>query len=388
MLPQILHITEIVAVAATCFSLVYWAVCLCSAASYFHDRKVELSHHRTDFLPPLSILKPLKGIDPEIYECLRSHCLQDYPDYEVLLGVSDPHDPSISHVEQLQREFPRLSIRLLICRQILGANVKVSNLAQMLPEAKYEHLLVNDSDIRVQPGYLQSVVAPLAAADIGLVTCLYRGVAGSTLGARLESLGIGTDFSAGVLTAWRFEGIRFGLGSTLAFRKRDLQAVGGFSALAGYLADDYQLGRRIADSGLKVKLSSMVVETLLPRYSLTGFFRHQIRWARAVRDSRFWGYAGLGLTFGLVWAVAGLILARGAAWAWWLLIAALILRVAVALAVGRCVLQDRQIFPLLPLLPLRDAVAFFIWLASFFGHTVVWRGDRFRLRNGKLTRVG
>ena len=247
---------------------------------------------------------------------------------------------------------------------------------------------MNDSDIRVEPDYLSRVLAPLEDAGIGLVTCLYRGVANSTLGSRLEVLGIGTDFAAGVLVAQTVEnGIRFGLGSTLAFRRRDLEAIGGFEAIVDYLADDYQLGCRIAALGLKVRLSDVVVETLLPRYTFRGFLDHQLRWARTVRDSRFWGYVGTGLTFGLPWAALALIFAKGAAWAWALLAGTALMRVAVAVVVGRFALGDRQVVRFLALIPVRDVIAVLVWMRSLVGHDVVWRGNRFRLEKGKLKPV-
>ena len=182
----------------------------------------------------------------------------------------------------------------MVCLKSLGANTKVSNLAQMATEAKYEHFVVNDSDIRVETNYLRNVAAPLADPKVGLVTCLYRGVASTNLGSWLESLFISTDFSAGVLAARQLEGgIRFGLGSTLAFRRSDLEASGGFEALVDYLADDYEMGRRLAERGLEVQLSNVVVETFLPAYTLRQFVDHQLRWGRTVRDSRRWGYLGL-----------------------------------------------------------------------------------------------
>jgi ceramide glucosyltransferase len=274
----------------------------------------------------------------------------------------------------------------MVCGENLGANIKVSNLAQMVREARYEYLIVNDSDIRVEPDYLRRVMAPLNDPRVGLITCLYRGIANSTLGSRLESLGIGTDFSAGVLVAQNVEnGIRFGLGSTLAFRRRDLQAIGGFEAIVDYLADDYQLGSRIAALGLKVQLSNVIVETFLPHYKLSDFIAHQLRWARTVRDSRFWGYVGLGMTFGLPWAALALILAPGAVWAWALLACTAAMRVTVAIVIGRVVLHDRQVLRSLAMIPLRDLFALGVWIVSFAGHQIVWRGDRFRLKNGKLT---
>jgi ceramide glucosyltransferase len=304
-------------------------------------------------------------------------------------GVSDENDPAIQFVERLKTEFPHHAIRLMLCGKSLGANPKVSNLAQMLTLARYEHLLVNDSDIRVEPDYLQRVLAPLANPKTGMVTCLYRGVAAATLGSRLESLGIGTDFAAGVLAARLLEnGIRFGLGSTLAFRRRDLETIGGFEGLADYLGDDYEIGRRIAALGLKVELSDVVVETFLPPYRLSEFLRHQLRWARNIRDSRRAGYFGLGLTFGIPWALPAAIFSRGASWAWALLAVVVAMRAATALVVGWAVLRDRQVFRFLWMIPLRDCAGLGIWLAGFVGHRIIWRGEEFELRNGKLARTG
>jgi ceramide glucosyltransferase len=388
MIGYAVQIIQILAVVGTISSIGYYCLCLWGGLRFLQGRQAADKSVRPTPATPVSILKPLRGTDPEMYESFRSHCLQDYPEYEIIFGVSDANDPAIQLVEQLKREFPRHSIHLMICRENLGANTKVSNLGQMMREARHEYLIVNDSDIRVEPDYLGRVLAPLIDPGIGLVTCLYRGVANSTLGSRLESLGISTDFSAGVLVAQHIEnGIRFGLGSTLAFRRSDLQAIGGFEALVDYLADDYQIGSRIAALGLKVKLSDVVVETFLPRYTLPGFVDHQLRWARTVRDSRFWGYVGLGLTFGLPWALLALIFARGAAWAWTLLVCTAAMRATVAIVVGKCVLQDRQVLRFLALMPMRDLFAMLVWIASFAGHKVVWRGDRFRLEKGKLARI-
>jgi ceramide glucosyltransferase len=388
MIHFIVRIIQIVAVSGVVSSSFYYLLCLWSATGFLRERKEAGEGARpTQKFPPVSILKPLKGTDPEIYESFRSHCLQDYPEYEIIFGVSEASDPAIGSVEQLQREFPDRRIIPMVCPNKLGANVKVSNLAQMAAAARYSHLLVNDSDIRVEPDYLQRVISPLADKNVGMVTCLYRGAAGPTLGSRLESLGISTDFCVGVLAARVVEGgVRFGLGSTLAFRRRDLERIGGFESFVDYLADDYELGKRIADLGLTVKLSHVVVETCLPAYSLSGFFAHQLRWARGVRDSRAGGYFGLVFTFGLMWSCLTLIAARGALWAWALLGLTVLLRVALAVVVGGAVLQDRQVFRQLWLLPLRDLVAVAVWIASFAGHTVTWRGDRFELKNGKLIR--
>jgi len=371
-----------------CFtSCAYYALCLWSARRFLRDRT-----NRPDgpnkSLPPVSILKPLKGIDPDIYESFRSHCLQDYPEYEIVFGVSDASDPAVASVKQLQKEFPERSIQLLTCPSILGTNVKVSNLAQMVRKARYDNLIVNDSDIRVERDYLRRVISPLIHDHTGMVTCLYRGVAAPTIGSQLEALGISTDFCAGVLAAGQLEGgLRFGLGSTLAFRKPDLDRTGGFESIVDYLADDYELGRRISGLGLKVALSNVVVETYLPAYGLGGFFTHQMRWARGVRDARLGGYVGLATTFGMMWALLNLIAAYAAPWSWAVLGVVALLRVGVALTVGRIVVNDPQVLRHLWMLPLRDLIAVGVWVVSFFGHTVTWRGERFRLKNGRLTRI-
>jgi ceramide glucosyltransferase len=386
MVHQAFKIIETLAVAGAVSGIVYYALCLWSAARFVQARKAVDKSVRA--AQAVSILKPLRGTDPEMYESFRSHCLQDYPEYEIIFGVSDASDPAIQLVQQLKAEFPQRPIRLMVCSERLGSNTKVSNLTQMARQARHEYIIVNDSDIRVEPDYLRRVLAPLTDPKIGLVTCLYRGIANATLGSRLESLGISTDFAAGVLVAQTVEnGVRFGLGSTLAFRRRDLQAIGGFEALVEYLADDYQIGRRIAALGLKVKLSDVVVDTFLPRYTLRGFFDHQLRWARTVRDSRFWGYVGLGLTFGLPWALLALIFSRDAAWAWALLACTAVMRFAVAIVFGKYVLKDRQAMRSLALIPVRDLVAMLVWIVSFAGHRIVWRGDHFSLQNGKLKRI-
>lgn len=387
MVHQVLRIIELFAAAATIAGIAYNIVCIWSARRFLSDAVLADKNVRApQVLPPVSILKPLKGTDPEMYENLRSHCLQDCSDYEIIFGVSDADDPAADLVKRLQAEFPERDIRLVYCQQSLGSNTKVSNLVQMLPHARYEYLIVNDSDIRVPRDYLRQVLAPLGNPEIGLVTCPYRGVANTTLGSRLESLGISTDFFPGVLVARNIEGMKFGLGSTLAFRRTDLQKAGGFEAFLDYLADDYYIGNRLTALGKDVELSSVVVESFLPRYTMKSFFEHQLRWARTVKDVRRWGYLGLGVTFVLSWALLTFILSRGASWSWVLLALALIVRLAAAVYASRKVLHDAQT-KLLAWLPLRDIAAVFVWLASFMGRTVTWRGASYTLKQGKLARM-
>jgi ceramide glucosyltransferase len=383
----ILRIIQIIAAIGVASSSLYYLLCLWSAAKVLRVHKTPAGSAGS-FLPPISVLKPLKGVDPEMYESFRSQCLQDYPLHEVIFGVSDSADPAINIIKTLMSEFRPGLISWIVCPEILGTNVKASNLAQMLPQARYEYLIVNDSDIRVERDYLRRAIAPLADSRAGMVTCLYRGVAAPTLGSRLEALGISTDFIGGVLAARQLEGgIRFGLGSTLAFRRTDLKKIGGFESVLDYLADDYELGKRIADLGLEIRLSDAVVETFLPSYRFRDFLAHQLRWARGVRDARAGGYFGLIFTFGIFWALVALATSRGEPWSWGALALAVGLRFAVAFTVGGRVLRDRQVRKYFWLIPLRDLIAVGVWIASFAGHTVDWRGEKFNLRAGKLTRI-
>lgn len=367
----------------------YYLTCLWSAGSYLRDRSRILAQDKVPAaFPPVSILKPLKGEDPEIYESFRSHCRQEYAEYEIVFGVSDANDPAVQVVQRLRREFPDRLIQLIVCPEVLGANTKVSNLAQMVRSARYDHFIVSDSDIRVPPDYLRRVVAPLAEPGIGLVTCLYRGIAGPTVSSKLEALGISTDFCAGVLVARSIEGgLRFALGSTMAFRRQDLEAIGGFESFVDYLADDYELGKRIAGLGRKVRVSDVVVETFLPSYTVREFFDHQLRWARGVRGARPGGYAGLLFTFGWQWVLLALFASGGAMWASSVFAAAVVLRFLVAWIVGVNALADRQVPRFSLLIPLRDLVGVVVWISSFASNTVTWRGDRFQVKNGKLTRL-
>jgi ceramide glucosyltransferase len=381
---SLLHVLAAISAAATLASTGYCILGIVAGVRFATQRRSE-PESVVAKLPLVSILKPLKGADPQMYDALRSHCLQDYPDYEILCGVTASDDPAAPVVEKLIREFPQRKIRLLLCDKRLGANGKVSSLIQLVGSAKGENLLVNDSDIRVEPDYLRTVMSELRAPDTGLVTCLYRGVAHATLGSRLEALGISTDFTPGVLAARVIEGgIHFGLGSTLAFRKGDLDAIGGFESIADNLADDYELGRRIGERK-NVQLSAAVVETHLPAYDMSGFLSHQLRWARTIRASRVGGYAGLPLTFTLPWALMTALLCRGSIWAWMLFAVALFTRGLMAIVSSRVVLGERSIAPLF-LVPVRDLVAVAVWIGGWFGNSVLWRGERFLLKDGRLIR--
>ncbi|HSY36296.1 MAG TPA: bacteriohopanetetrol glucosamine biosynthesis glycosyltransferase HpnI [Acidobacteriaceae bacterium] len=334
----------------------------------------------------VSILKPVKGLDARMYAGLVSHCVQEYAgEFELLFGVSSLEDAAVGEVARLRVEFPAVSIRLVECTERLGASGKMSNLVQMLPEARFEHVIVNDSDIRVSPKYLERVMAGFANESVGLVTVPYVGWAEGGLWSRLEALGISTDFMPGVLVARKLEGgIRFGLGSTLATTKTALAAIGGFEGMVDQLADDYELGARLSAAGYKVALVREVVETTVPAYTLRGFCEHQLRWARSTRDSRQWGYVGLGVTYVLPWSMAAMVASGFALWSFSLFSIALLVRVSVALTVGVGILRDGQVLRDIVWLPLRDCFGLFFWAWSYAGDEIVWRGERFRLRRGVL----
>jgi ceramide glucosyltransferase len=379
---MVLHVLRTIAVTATACGFGYWLLTLWCARRFITQTQYRSP---APFTPPVSILKPLCGLDPEAYDNLSSHCRQDYPNFEIIFGVRDPQDPVVPAVQQLMQEFPHVTMRLVFCPQTMGMNFKVSNLIQMLPEARHAYIVINDSDIRVPSDYLRRVIEPLANRSVGMVTCLYRGIASDTLGSKLESLAIGADFIPGVLAARSLEkGVNFALGSTLAFPRRALNAVGGLEAVVDHLADDYELGHRISRSGFKVVIAPCVVDHHLPPYTMPAFFQHQLRWGRTVRDARPGGYAGLVFTFVIPWSLMALVASGGDVAEWMLLGAALLLRVIVSLGFGLPVLKDRRMVRNLWLIPIRDILAVAVWIACYMGKRVVWRGNTFELANGKL----
>ena len=377
-----------VEVATTVLSLAgmgYFLAALIAARVYIVQRRA-MFRSQAAFTPGVSVMKSLKGLDPGMIDAFRSHCMQEYAgEFELLFGVSSPDDPAAAAVEQLKTEFPALAIRLVECPQKLGTNGKVSTLVQLAAHARYDYLLINDSDITVWPRYLEQVMACFAGKEVGLVTALYRGLAHQTLASRMESLGIATDFQASVLLAKLFEGgLHYGLGSTLAVRRDALDKAGGLIALVDHLADDYEMGARIDKAGYRVVLSAAVVETAVPAYRWRGFVEHQLRWLRTVREARPGGYLGLLFTHGLALAILNVIASGLSPVSLWLLAMSLFLRFGLAMTVGAEVLGDRQVLANLWLLPVRDVIAMGLWVAGFVGNTIVWRGQRFVLRDGRL----
>jgi len=384
----IAHLLSLLTTVLAVAGMGYFVAALWAARLYLTERRRVLPA----FAPGVSLLKSLKGLDPGMIDAFRSHCNQSYAgEYELLFGVASLDDPAVEAVRQLQAEFPQRVIRLVECPLRLGTNGKVSTLVQLAAHARFDYLLINDSDITVSPRYLERVMgcfAPKVGPEVGLVTALYRGRAHGTLPSRLEALGI-ADFQGNVLLSKSLEGgVHYGLGSTLAVSRAALDKIGGLQVLVDHLADDYELGARVSAAGFRVELSAEVVETGVPAYGWRDFADHQLRWMRTVRDARPGGYVGLLFTQGLSLALLN-VLASGASWlSLWLLGLSLCLRLALAMIVGAEVLSDRQILPNLWLLPLRDLVIAGIWIAGFAGNTIIWRGQRFLLKDGKLEKAG
>jgi ceramide glucosyltransferase len=363
----------------------YSAMCVRAARRFRRSRVLPAL---IDFEPPVSLLKSLKGLDPHMYAALRSHCVLEYTEYELLFGVSDPHEPALRAVYQLQQEFPARRIRVIQCPRSLGLNGKVSTLAQMVPQAKYQHLLINDSDIIAPPDYLRRVMSAFTRERVGVVTTLYRGLSGKALPSRMEALGLSTDFMGGVLVARELEGgVRFALGATMATTKTVIRDIGGLETLVDYLGDDYELGARTAAAGYKVEIADVVVETGLPDYTFHQFWAHQMRWARTVRDRRPAQYFGLIVTFGWAWGIMAVLVAPSLWWTWTALGVAAMFRLLAAVTVGWGVLKDPRLWRDLWLLPIRDLVALAVWFASFAGNEIEWRGLKLRVRDGKLEKV-
>ncbi len=366
---------RILLIAVSAIAAAYQVVAILAAWSRRKRHRVKSS-----FVPTVSILKPVHGADPGLGDALRSNLTQHYPDFEILLGVSRPDDPAIGVIEGLRREFPERRIQLIRTTPSTP-NAKVGVLSALVDEAQGSVLVIADADIRVPPDYLPTVVAPLEDASVGLVTCVYRARAESAP-ARFEALGVATDFAPSTMVS-PFVGIdEFALGSTIAVRRSDLERIGGILSVGDYLADDYQLGRRIHALGLHCRLSEIVVETHLSGARWADVWNHQLRWARTIRVSRPGGYAGLPITHATLWAVLAAI---GGLWP----LAALLitLRYAMALTAGFLVLRDDGVLRLWWLIPFRDLWGSAIWAAGLFGNTVDWGGERLRLSaDGKILR--
>ncbi len=366
--------------------LVYYAVTLWVGARYFaKKRKLPAS---AAHLPPVSILKPVRGLDCDAYENFATFCRLDYPEYEILFCVGETSDPAIQVIERLQRDFPHRKIRLLVGAPEIGASRKVNKMCRLASEASSDLLVISDSDVRVEPSYLRDVVAPFADPEVGAVTSFFRSTTvGGGFGATLDAAGSAVEFAASALLAQKMEGIRFTLGATMATTKKRLAEIGGFEALANHYVDDFELGNRIAGRGHRVEFAPTPVCLVYPRETFSEFFRHELRWTIGLRNVRPAGHAAMIFTFGLPWTVLAAVAAPTFAWAVSFIGAYLALRYAVYLTLGAWGLRDEIVRRYWWLAPLRDAVNFSVWVASFFSNRIRWRGLEFRVKEGLLIPV-
>jgi ceramide glucosyltransferase len=377
-------------------SLAVWA------ARLWRKTRRPLNPHWT---PPVTILKPVRGVDAEAYENFASFCRLDYPAdrLQILFGALDPEDPALKLVARLQVEFPHIAIGMVhadTCSD--GNNFKVRNLRAMLPRARHELLVLSDSDMRVQPDYLRRVVAPFEPQDaqnfaarpgqdchhqVGLVTCPYRGFQPRSLAAMLEAIGIGADFIPSALVSRALEGVGFAFGSTIALPRRVLEKLGGFEALADELADDFRLGEGARKAGYTVVLSDYVVDDVLGAERFGNMWARRLRWGRTIRACRPVGYAGAFITHGLALGLLFLAATGFSDLGWTALAAVTATRFGTSLWIAETCTRDPNIRRFLPLLPFSDLLSFALYIASFCGNHLTWRGERFRLLpGGKLAR--
>lgn len=365
-------------------ALIYQFLALQCLARFFRRPRAALSEGPW---PGVTVFKPVKGLEAATPECLESFVHQDYHPVQILFGVPDPNDPALPFLEKLQKVSLH-EVQVMVCPEKLGQNPKVSILRQLEPYARHPIWVVADSDVKVDRDFLRLAVGALLKKGVGLISCPYRAGEARTWGARLEALTISADFIPSVAVAHYVEGIRFALGAAMVFRREALSRIGGFAALADFLADDYQLGWQIHQSGGKVALIPYVVETNNPDMSLKDYLLHQLRWTRTYRICRPVGYLAYGITHGLVWSLAAWLASGLASWAAGLVAAVLAVRLASAWLAERLFLQGSLPGTAFSLLPVKDLCAFGLWLFSFLGNEVTWRGTRFRItREGKLAPV-
>ena len=298
-----MQILIIVLLSMALSPLVYYLLSLCCVIGYFR-RWHKAPAQKTPFMPPASIIKPVRGLDRESYENFASFCSLDYPEYEVVFAVSDVSDPVIPIIEKLRTDFPSRSIRLITNVPRMGASDKVNNLCVLVKNAKYDLLVMSDSDVRVELDYLKQVIAPFADREVGAVTAFYRSLSAGNLASNLDALGMYMDSAPAALVAKKIEGrLRFAFGWTMATSKKHLAEIGGWEAMVNHHSDDFELGKRIAQSGHRVALMRKPVSMVFPQDSLEEYFSHELRWSIGLKSVRPWGYWGLLFTHGLPWAL-------------------------------------------------------------------------------------
>lgn len=366
---------------------VYYLLSLYCVVAYFRVTRKALPP-KAPFMPPASVLKPVRGLDHQAYENFASFCRLDYPEYEVVFAVSDASDPVIPVIEKLRADFPARSIRLITNVPHVGTSDKVNNLCQLAQNAKYDLLVMSDSDVRVDSDYLKQVAAPFADREVGAVTAFYRSLSAGNLASNLDALGMYMDSAPGALVAKKIEGrLGFAFGWTMATSKKHLAEIGGWEAMVNHHSEDFELGKRIAQSGHRVVLMARPVSMVFPKETLAEYFHRELRWSIALKSGRPSGYRAMLFTHGLPWALIGAAVGQSigsSLLAASYLLAYLLLRIAMTSLTGRWGLGDRRLSKMMWLVPVRDAISFIVWVAGFFSEKIVWRGLAYRLRKGQL----
>lgn len=334
--------------------------------------------------PAVTLLKPLCGAETETYDCLRSFCEQDYPEFQVIFGIADPNDPVVAIAQRLQTEFPKRDVQIVIDCSQHGSSRKVSNLINMMQRARHDYLVLSDSDVRVTPDYIAEVVAPLSDPDVGIVTCPYRGVARRGAWSRLESLFINDWFMPSVHVAAMAGSRAFAFGATIALRREVLASIGGFQSIVNQLADDYRLGELTRRRGLRTVLSNMTVDIDIARRGFTEFVEHELRWLCTIRTLRPIAYSFCFVTFTLPVALIAAWLAKGSQIAIGMLAIAAVARFSLHLQTRQRGAPTAQLL----MVPFRDALSLGLWSWSFVIRRVRWRNDHFHLsRDGSVELV-
>ncbi len=373
---------------------IYYGLALFSSVRFFAVRKPKPLQTRPshifsseEFLPPVSILKPVRGLDPEAYQNFASFCRLDYPEYEILFIVGDTADPALPVIQRVASDFPHVNIRTIIGSGREATNDKCAKLARLTEEAAHEHLVINDSDVRVEPNYLRRLMPPLADPNVGAVTCLYAPdqnfTEKSTWVQNLQEAGMLSDFYPGLFVAKELDGIKFALGPTIATRVSNLREFGGYAAIENRPADDLLIGRLIAEQGREVILLPYIVNTVPDFQSFGELFFKRLRWMTVMRHMRPAGHLGLIFTLGLPWTILALVLAPNAEIALSFLFAYLFVRSLLTVIVGGQ-LRQSGLWKQILMVPLWDAVATAIWAASLFRRTIRWRGHDYVIVNGQL----
>jgi len=364
---------------------IYYFLALFSSWRFFQHAK--LSKQILPFTPPVSNLKPIRGLDNEAYDNFASYCRQDYPDYELLFAIGDGDEPVLEVIEKLKRDFPESRIRVVHVSGHTAANDKVVKLARLVEEAQNEVLVINDSDVRVRPDYLRSVVAPLGDPKVGAVTCLYVSTHEHTFVQKLQSIGMFCDFYPGILVAWQLDGVKFAFGQTIVTTRKNLAGFGGYSAIENRPADDLLVGRLVAKQGLEVALLPYTVETVADFRSFSEFFFKRLRWMTVMRHMRPWGHLGLVFTQGLAWSIAAVAVYPSPQTALLYFGGYFIVRAVMTWLIGVWGLKQVGIWKKMALIPLWDAWALLIWLLSFGRRSIRWRDINYRIREGMLVPV-